>query len=270
MYDSSVMNEMACRFSEDGVALIRGLFADRIEMLAGALEAARLNPSPMASFEKDSHNEVVFFSDFFTYRKNALIREIVWDRDVVNTVRQVAKSESLRIFHDHVLIKSGAAPETPWHQDRPYYLVDGPVSCSLWITPDQVPIHESLQFIRGSHAIAREFSPVAFRDGRIIQRQTQFEELDDEKLRALQQLGVLCFHMEPGDALLFDNRILHKATRSDLPAARRALSIRYLGDGAHLTSNYVNATPPFDRMGLKVVDKGVLPEQWFPTVYPLT
>jgi ectoine hydroxylase-related dioxygenase (phytanoyl-CoA dioxygenase family) len=266
MFDSSTLDEVMGRFIEDGVSIIKGLFADRLELLVGALEAARLSPSPMASLQRDSQNEVVFFTDFFTYRKNQLIRDIVWDNEVVETVSQIVQSKSLRVFHDHILIKSGAAPETPWHQDRPYYLVDGPVSCSLWITPDRVPIQESLQFIRGSHAIGREFSPVSFRDGQVIDNRPQFEVLDDEKIRKLQQRGVLSFHMEPGDALLFDNRVLHKATRSNLPAARRALSIRYLGDGAQLTSNYVNATPPFDRMGLKVVDKGPLPEEWFPTV----
>lgn len=29
-------------------------------------------------------------------------------------------------YHDHVLVKEpGAESETPWHQDQPYYPVDG-------------------------------------------------------------------------------------------------------------------------------------------------
>jgi hypothetical protein len=40
----------------------------------------------------------------------------------------------VRSYHDHVLVKeAGTAQRTPWHQDQPYYNVDGH-GISAWIS----------------------------------------------------------------------------------------------------------------------------------------
>jgi ectoine hydroxylase-related dioxygenase (phytanoyl-CoA dioxygenase family) len=70
--------------------------------------------------------------------------------------------------------------------------------------------------------------------------------------------------MEPGDAMVFNHRTLHKAYPNNAGIIRQALSLRFLGDGAHLTTQVINATPPFDRMGLKYNDGDPIPENWFP------
>jgi ectoine hydroxylase-related dioxygenase (phytanoyl-CoA dioxygenase family) len=179
----------------------------------------------------------------------------------------VSGATELRLFHDHVLIKTGDAPETPWHQDRPYYLVDGPISFSVWITPDQVPLSESLAFIRGSHALGREFAPVNFNNGEIIdQDNNNFEHLNIKEIEELAQLGVLTFSLSPGDGLMFDNRIIHKAMRGNDEANRRALSIRFVGDGAFMTARVINPTPPFHRMGLRIQEGKPVTDVWFPRV----
>lgn len=258
---------LSASFNRDGVVLLKNILSHRVPDLVQALSYAVENPSPMSSVRRDESGSQVFFTDFFTYRKNPSIRSLITDSKLVAEVSTVVGSANLKLFHDHVLIKSGMAPETPWHQDRPYYLVDGPISCSVWLTADHVPLDESLNFIRGSHLTGDEYAPVGFKDGEILGDSDLFKRLDEEKLRELQSLGVLAFSMEPGDGLLFDNRIVHRAVRSNRQASRRALSVRYLGDGAHLTLKYVNATPPFDKLGLRVIDGGDLPEVWFPTVY---
>lgn len=258
--------ELNRSFAEDGVVLLKSIFIDQVRLLESSISTAVQNPSPMARNTKDQHGQVVFFSDFFTYHKNNAIWNIATDETLVKTVANIAGSKTLRLFHDHILVKSGMAPETPWHQDRPYYLVDGPISCSLWLTPDFVPVKESLHFMRGSHKNGVEYMPVSFDKSELLGEDENFTILNDDELARLEKYGVLSFSLEPGDGLLFDNRIVHKAARSDQPASRRALSIRYLGDGANLTTRFVNATPPFNKLGLKVVEGGDLPEAWFPSV----
>ena len=45
----------------------------------------------------------------------------------------------VRFYHDHVLVKEGGTSQrTPWHQDQPYYNVDGR-GVSAWIPVDPVP-----------------------------------------------------------------------------------------------------------------------------------
>ena len=56
-----------------------------------------------------------------------------------------------RFYHDHVLVKEGGtAQRTPWHQDQPYYNVDGH-GVSAWIAVDPVPAGGSLQLVAGTH-----------------------------------------------------------------------------------------------------------------------
>ena len=48
-------------------------------------------------------------------------------------------STSVRFYHDHVLVKEpGTVQRTPWHQDQPYYNVDGAQTCSVWLPVDPV------------------------------------------------------------------------------------------------------------------------------------
>ncbi len=57
----------------------------------------------------------------------------------------------LRFYHDHVLVKEAvSAQRTPWHQDQPYYNVDGH-GVSAWIAVDPVPEGGSLELLAGSH-----------------------------------------------------------------------------------------------------------------------
>lgn len=46
---------------------------------------------------------------------------------------------SVRLFHEHVLVKEANADvTTPWHHDMPYYCVDALKTVSFWIPGDAV------------------------------------------------------------------------------------------------------------------------------------
>lgn len=50
------------------------------------------------------------------------------------------ESTEARLYHDHTLVKEpGTSQETPWHQDQPYYNIDGFQNVSFWIPVDPVP-----------------------------------------------------------------------------------------------------------------------------------
>jgi hypothetical protein len=44
-----------------------------------------------------------------------------------------------------------AGIRTPWHQDQPYYNVDGQQNCSMWLPVDPVGRESTLEFVAGSH-----------------------------------------------------------------------------------------------------------------------
>lgn len=264
-------------YQRDGVAVLRGaLNEDALTLLALAIDHAASHPSPFSRNLAD--NGSTFFNDFDTWRKNAFIKTLA--DSLAPICAEATGDTTLRLFHDHVIVKSGMAPKTPWHQDRPYYVVEGPNNFTIWCSPQSVPKEEGLQFIPGSHLNGCLYLPVEFTSGNPIPEdrkeapkyfrgENDMTLLDDtELLKLINKHGVWGTDMEPGDALIFDNRIVHKARRTENPAQRSSLSIRYLGDRATMTKRCVNPTPPFDRMGLKFNEGDQPDSNWFPVVYP--
>ena len=48
-------------------------------------------------------------------------------------------AREVRLFHDHMLVKEpGTTIRTPWHQDQPFYCIDGSQTISFWIPLDPV------------------------------------------------------------------------------------------------------------------------------------
>ena len=251
-------------YQRDGVTVLRNVFgpvpADEIDglfQLRLAISDALELRSPMASTILTDEGGM-FWQDFNTWRKNIWIESLA--KRLAPIVAEATGNQTLRLHHDHVIVKTGMSPETPWHQDRPYYVVQGDNNFTIWMSPDDVPAEEGLQFIRGSHLTGKMYVPVNFKDGTPMAG-------DMEVLDNIWPGDESSYDLERGDAVIFDNRIIHKANRSANPVPRSSLSIRYLGDGATLTTNCVNPTPPYPSMGMPVVDGAPVDERWFPKVY---
>ncbi len=254
---------------EDGVVLVRGLVSQTdLPVLETAIAEALEKPSRMAANFGDTANpDKMFFSDFNNWRRNKHIEAIVKRPENIELIKGLTGSKTVRLFHDHVLVKGGEAKETPWHHDQPYYLVDGPKNVSVWITPDYVSEDNALAFIRGSHKLSQLYMPARFKAGELMSKEIgEFKELTDDEVRRISQRGIITYSMAPGDAIVFNYRSVHKALPNYSTRIRRTLSIRYLVDDSFMTWRCVNPTPPLHRMGLKFQEGDPLPETWFPTL----
>ena len=50
-------------------------------------------------------------------------------------------SEQACLYHDHMLVKKpGTKQMTHWHQDQPYYNIEGRQNVNFWIPVDPVPL----------------------------------------------------------------------------------------------------------------------------------
>jgi len=118
-------------YHSDGAVVVRGLLDDNhLTKVRSALILAEAQHSPMASDLSES-NDGFFLNDFNTWRKNEHIKYIIHSEPMKSVATQVVGTPSLRLFHDHILIKRGQSKPTPWHQDRPYYFVEGPKNFSI-------------------------------------------------------------------------------------------------------------------------------------------
>lgn len=258
---------LAQTYQRDGVVLVRNFLDDeQLETLRKSLDFAKMNPGPMTN-DFASTDQGEFFLDFLTFRRNPFIKSLFYDVKLLTQLSQIVRTDVIRIFHDIILMKFGDAPPTPWHQDRPHYLVEGNKNFSVWMSPEEVPEGESLAFIPGSHNGGNIYRSRNFKDGVEIVDNGEFQSLSELEFDALSENGIRIFRFHPGDAVIFDNRILHSALRGKGLANRRALSLRFIGDGALLTTNFVSPSPALHLMGMKLEDGAIPSEEWFPTVY---
>ena len=63
-----------------------------------------------------------------------LIKKFAEESPAAQIVAEATGSKTIQLFHEHIFIKDpGTDKETPWHQDMPYYCVDGNDTGSFWI-----------------------------------------------------------------------------------------------------------------------------------------
>jgi ectoine hydroxylase-related dioxygenase (phytanoyl-CoA dioxygenase family) len=123
---------------------------------------------------------------------------------------------------------------TPYHQDQPYYNIEGTQNVSFWLPVDPVPAESSLCFVAGSHAKGEWYLPTTF----LTESAKWFPEGSLKPVPDIDgregdgegrgQFDLLQWAVEPGDALAFHMLTLHgsKGTRE----RRRAFSVRVTGD----------------------------------------
>ena len=247
---------------ENGFVQIKGLLnKEELELLIAAIDSDIKKPSPFARI-MDAEQKGKFFMDFNSWKRLPLINQMCRLPKLLDLVTSLTGSKKCWLFHDHVLVKDQEAPATPIHQDRPYYIFKGDLNLSVWMTPDFVAADSGMIFYKGTHKIDKLYMPRSFRSGNNIEiNKDGFEVITEETVKPHEAVSA---DMEPGDAWVFFNNTIHAAHPHISKQQRRALSVRYLLDGATMTKKYVNATPPFDRMGVKVEEDAPVPEKFFP------
>ncbi len=247
---------------EDGFIQVKGLLnKEEQELLIAAIDSNMKSPSPFGRI-MESEKKGKFFMDFNSWKRLSIINQVCRLPKLVDLVTALTHSKKCWLFHDHVLVKDKDASPTPIHQDRPYYIFKGDLNLSVWMTPDHVPANSGLIFYKGTHKIDKLYMPKSFRSGSdIIEKHEGFEVVTEKTVKDFEAVS---FDMEPGDALIFFNNTIHASHPHVSQNRRSALSVRYLLDGTSMTKKYVNATPPFDRMGVKVVEDAAVPENFFP------
>lgn len=232
-------------FERDGAVCVRGAFApEQVELARRAIDANLASLSPYAKRASDA-DDGAFVEDFCSWQRISELEQFVRTSPAAAIAARLMGAQTVRLYHDHVLVKEpGTRQRTPWHQDLPYYNVDGRLNVSMWIPVDPVSRASTLEFVAGSH-LGPWYMPRTFLDGEAkwFPEGTLAElpdvEADPERYR------VLGWALEPGDAVCFHMLTLHAAGGVDGPNRRRVLSIRFLGDDmVHAPRRWVTS-PPF-------------------------
>ncbi|HEX5188496.1 MAG TPA: phytanoyl-CoA dioxygenase family protein [Streptosporangiaceae bacterium] len=261
-------SELAEAFAREGVVCVRQVLdADELAEAAAAIDAVLADPSPLAQVASRPDDPGSFFEDFCRWQQVPAIGRLAGHSRVPAIAAALLATEQVRFYHDHVLVKDGGTRQrTPWHQDQPYYNVDGP-GVSAWIPVDPVPAAGCLEVVAGTHR-GPWLMPRTFMLGeaRWFPEGSLAEIPDIEAGR--DAFDIRSYDLLPGDAVFFDFLSVHGAPGFPFEGRRRVLSLRYLSAAATLAPRRWRTSPPFDGLDAEIPAGAAMDHPLFPVVWP--
>ncbi|MEM7521530.1 MAG: phytanoyl-CoA dioxygenase family protein [Pseudomonadota bacterium] len=249
-------------YARDGVVLIKGLFADHVDALRDGVAENMATPGPYASNNDKAGETGLFFDDYCNWTRIAAFEDVIRVSPAAEVAADLMQSDTAQLFHDHVLVKEpGTSMATPWHQDGPYYFVEGQQTVSFWSPLDPVST-ASLRCVAGSHRWEKPVLPTRWAKGDAFFDPAPYMPVPDPDAEGMQ---VMEWEMAPGDAVAFHYGVLHGARGNTSAQRRRAFSLRLLGDDARYVERPGPTSPPFPGHGMKAGER--LREDWFPTIW---
>ncbi|CAN5823266.1 phytanoyl-CoA dioxygenase family protein [soil metagenome] len=255
-------------FENDGAVCVRGAVSPQhLTLAAGAIDAVLADPSPLAKRASPT-DDGAFIEDFCNWTRLPVIERFIRESGVAEIAAELMGSDTVRLYHDHVLVKEPSTRQrTPWHQDQPYYNVDGRQGVSMWLPVDPVPRASTLEFVGGSHH-GEWFLPRTFLDD-------QAKWFPDGSLPELPDIDghpddfrIIGWELEPGDAVFFHYLTLHAAGGVGGSGRRRVLSVRFLGDDITHAPRPWTTSPPFDGLADDLAPGAPMDHPLFPILFP--
>jgi ectoine hydroxylase-related dioxygenase (phytanoyl-CoA dioxygenase family) len=260
-----VTPEQVAAYQRDGAVCLRGLLSPaEVSTLARGINANLAAPSPRAIVASRPDDPGFFIEDFCNWQDNADYRTLILQSPLAEAAALLMASRSVRLYHDHMLTKEpGTRQPTPWHQDQPYYNVDGLQNASFWIPVDPVRRHSTLEFVAGSHRgpwlMPRTFMTNEarwFPEGSLA-------ELPDIAARR-DEFDILGWALEPGDVVCFHMLALHASAGVDADRRRRVFSLRCLGDDMVHAPRRWTTSPPFPGLADELLAGAPMAHALFP------
>ncbi len=258
-----ITEEHIDKYQRDGVVLVKGLFRDHVETLRRGVETNMTQPGEYAAENLNAGEGGRFFDDYCNWQRIPEFEEVIRTSPAAEVAADLMRSNGVQVFHDHVLVKEpGTSKPTPWHQDSPYYFVEGRQTVSFWSPLDHVK-EASLCCVAGSHLWEKPVLPTRWLSEKNFYPDSDvYMPVPDPDAEGM---TVVEWEMEPGDAVAFDYKTLHGARGNQSQTRRRAFSLRLLGDDAHYVERPGRTSPPFPGHGMVAGQK--LREDWFPVIF---
>lgn len=232
-------------YHRDGVVLLPGMF-DRgwIDLLKQGLAANCDDPTNRSRvWDRDAAGRTMFY-DSQAWRRIGEYRQFIFDSPASRIAAQLMGSTRINFFFDAVFVRSpGSQFATPWHQDEPYWSVEGYDTCTIWMPLAPVRRENALAYVPGSHRNDSVFYQYNFGDlnpdGKTGVDQVDFSGIDAESFPDIdadpEGYGVVSWDMLPGDCVAFNSRIIHGG--SGKLAEDRDLQVfttKWLGDDVRI------------------------------------
>jgi len=260
-----VDDALVAQFQRDGAVCIRQLLtADELALLRDGIEANLAAPSPRAKIASRPDDPGRFFEDFCNWQDIDAFRRFIFEAPLAQLAQRLMGSNTVRLYHDHLLVKEpGTRQRTPWHQDQPYYNIEGEQNVSMWIPVDPVSRAATLEFVAGSHK-GPWLMPRTFMDNHAKWfPEGSLQDLPDIE-GARERFPIVGWNIEPGDFVCFHMLTLHAAAGVEGPNRRRVFSVRFLGDDIRHAPRSWKTSPDFPGLAERLPAGAPMDDPLFP------
>ena len=232
-------------YHRDGVLKLSGMFdKDWIEILNKGLDANIGTPTKRSRiWYKDTSGRSMFY-DHTAWQGIEEYKKFIFSSPAAQICGQLMDSATVNFFFDSVFVRStGTQFETPWHQDEPYWSVEGYDACSLWMPLVPVKQKSSLSFVPGSHRLKTVFKQYNFGNLNPVRKknvdQVDFSDIAEQKFPDInadpERFGVVSWDMQPGDCIAFNGRTMHGGSgKLDDDIELRVFTTKWVGDDVRI------------------------------------
>ncbi|MBT6205242.1 MAG: hypothetical protein HOI34_16290 [Rhodospirillaceae bacterium] len=241
--------EAIASYREDGVVCLRQVIAQTgVERLREAVDRSAEAPGPLGYKIGEPGKPGFFYYDFQIHERQDGYRWFVRESGVPALAGALMGSPGVTLHYSNLFVKDGGSKmPSPWHEDASYSRIDGEQCLNFWVSLDTIPEATALIFLRGSHRrdgpiiAPRHFDPDADYDLALSWNRAPVS--DPESL--FSSFEPIWWELEPGDAVVFNQRILHGAPANTLATRRRAAALLMMGDEATYNADPGTSDPPF-------------------------
>lgn len=236
------------QFRADGCVLVpSAVDSANVDQVLAAVDRLQQTPSKHGANVTKDGNPGQYFLDRYLHPTHQDFAGFVTDLGLASLAAEATGSQNVRLYFDQVFVKEpGTEEQFSWHQDRPFWAIDGEQVCSTWLalTPADAA-GSALEFVRGSHLWGVDHRPdyPAMRGAAPAEAEKHLwagiaEHLDSYDEVAVDyedhpdRYEIVSFAVEPGDVVLFDYRVMHRSRGNSASHRRAAVSWRWLGDDA--------------------------------------
>lgn len=257
-------------YEQDGVILLKSLFDQEwIELLdRGLTENCNKPTNRSRVWDRDAEGRTMFW-DSQAWQSNPVYQEFIFNSPAAEIAGELMGAATINFFFDAVFVRSaGSQFATPWHQDEPYWSVEGYDTCTIWMPLVPVAAKNALAFVPGSHKSSEVFDQYNFGklnpDGKDDVDQVNFTAVAEKEIPDIDadpsKYGVVSWDMQPGDCVVFNSRIMHGGSgRLDDDRDLRVFTTKWLGDDVRIAFRECGMDPDHSevmtRQGLKPGDR---------------
>lgn len=262
-------------FARDGVVMLPKMFsAGWIELLRRGFDKNVAQPTTRGRVWSRDEDGRTMFWDNRAWRSVTEYRQFIMSSPAAEIAGRIMGSSRVNFYFDAIFSRSpGTQFKTPWHQDEPYWSIEGHDTLTIWMPLVRVKRKNALAYVPGSHrssAVLNMFDFGMFNaDEKADVDRVNFTAIAEADVPDIdadpEKYGVVAWDMEPGDCVCFNSRILHGGSgHLNSGDGLRVFTTKWTGDDARIIFREQGMDPDHSEwmkgVGLKPGDRPAHPE----------